>query len=309
MIIDIETHAKAISENGYTIIPGQIGVEELARLNAAADRAVTAVDHAMLSGLKPAHTTLHSHVRAVRCFYCWDRSCRDLLEHDTVHALGQTVLGDARLWDMAILEVRPMPSGTELGLFDWHRDFPMSIEDNEHSYLWVFVCLTDTTINNGATWVIPGSHRDASIAQPNHSAASDMRPPIAIQLTAYAGDIVAFNPLILHAVGENRTLNCRRLALIGLCRASHLPLMNHWSIAAYDVQKEASERLRRLLYTDVSLLDETWDVLPNGWPSATKRALLKRSFRRFIRRKRAILSKALQFWWSQLKSMKKSRKG
>lgn len=306
MKINIEAHMKAIVENGYTVIPGQIGAEKLARLNAAADRAIEAVDSALLSGVKPTHTEVNPYVQAVRCFYCWDQSCRELLEHDTVHALGQTTLGDARLWDMSVLEARPMPSDAELGPFDWHRDFPISIDDNGQSYLWVFVCLTDTTTDNGATWVIPGSHRDASIAQPNHGAVSDMRPSTALQLTAHAGDIIAFNPVMLHRVGENRTQGFRRLALIGLCRTDRLPLLNHWAIAAYSVQREASDRLRRLLYTNVSKLDEIWDVLPNDWPSATKWNLLKRSFWKLYRRKSTVLSRARQFWWRQLDSMQKS---
>lgn len=291
---------KSIAENGYTIIPRQIDAENIARLNAAADRAIKAVDSAMLSGVKPSHTEVNPYVQAVRCFYCWDRSCRELLEHDTIHALGQTMLGDARLWDMSVLEARPMPNNAELGAFDWHRDFPMSTDDNGQSYLWVFVCLTDTTTDNGATWVIPGSHRNASIPQPNHGAINDMTPPTAVQLTAHAGDIVAINPVMLHRVGENHTLGCRRLALIGLCREGRLPLLNHWAIAAHSVQKEASGRLRQLLYTNVSKLDQIWDVLPEGWPSATRWNHLKRRFWNFYHRKLKILSRARQFWWGQL---------
>ena len=292
-LLDIKTHVKAIAESGYTVISGQIGAEQLARLNAAADRAISAVDRAIVAGVKPAYTELNPYVGAVRCFYCWDRSCWELLEHDTVHALGQAVLGDARLWDMEALEARPMPSDAELGPFDWHRDFPISIDDNGQSYLWVFVCLTDTTTENGATWVIPRSHRDASIVQPDHGTVSDRQTSTAVQLTAYAGDIIAFNPAMLHTVGENRTLDGRRLALIGLCRASRLPLLNHWAIAGHSAQREVSDRLRRLLYTDNSMLDDMWDVLPAGWPSATKWNLLKRSFKKLNRRIKMALSKAL----------------
>jgi ectoine hydroxylase-related dioxygenase (phytanoyl-CoA dioxygenase family) len=306
MEMNIEAHMKAIAEKGYTVIPGQIDAEMLARLNAAADRAIQAVDSAMLSGVKPTHTEINPYVHAVRCFYCWDRSCRELLEHDTVQALSQAVLGDARLWDMSILEARPMPGDAELGPFDWHRDFPMSIDDEGQSYLWVFVCLTDTTADNGATWVIPASHRDASIPQPKPGAVSDTPPPTAVQLTACAGDIIAFNPVMLHKVGENRSLAYRRLALIGLCRAGRSPLLNHWAIAAYSVQREASDRLRRLLYTNVPKLDEVWDVLPDGWPSATKWNFLKRNFWKFYHRKSTVLSRARHLWGRQLDGKQQS---
>jgi ectoine hydroxylase-related dioxygenase (phytanoyl-CoA dioxygenase family) len=280
----LNDHIKEITELGCTVIPEQISSEQLGLLNKAADRAISAVDNAIASGIKPRHTQMNPYVRAARCFYCWDKSCRNLLAHDTVNVLGNKILKNARLWDMSVLEARPMPEDAELGPFQWHRDFPVSIDDNGQSYLWVFICLTDTTSENGATWVIPRSHRDETINQPQQGSVKELAVPSGIQLTAKAGDIVVINPVALHSVGENRTLDVRRLLLIGLCSSDRLPLLNHWAIAGNDIQNEASDRLRQLLSIDNSFLEDDWDVLPENWHTKSLGKRIKRFVKKVIRR-------------------------
>ena len=269
--IDITFHAEEIATRGYTIIPEQVDRSHIDALNAAADRALEAVDRAMAAGVRPAHCQINPYVRSARCFYCWDRSCRDLLINETVHMLGQAVLDQPRLWDMTVLEATPLPRGAKLGPFDWHRDFSPSVDDQGQSYLWVFACLTDVTSDNGATWVIPRSHRDKSIATPKHGAVSANRPPTAVQLVARQGDVIAINPAMLHAVGENRTEAGRRLVLVGMCRADRSPLLNHSAIAAPVMRDEQSERMRQLLRPTDAMLDRTWDVLPDAWPKTGDR--------------------------------------
>lgn len=274
---DIAAHAQSIIAHGYTVIPNQIGPDSLRKLNAAADKALDAVSNAISKGVKPAHTQLNKFYRSARCFYCWDQSTQELLEHETVHALADAVLGQPRLWDMTVLEALPMPKGAELGPFNWHRDFSASDKRQCDAYLWIFVCLTDVTGENGATWAIPDSHRDASMEVPKQDTASDPAPENAVQLTARAGDIVAINPVMYHCVGENRTLAGRRLALVGMCRSGRPPLLNHWAIAGANLQAKFSAKVRMLMRTNDMDLSETWDVLPDGWvvsrPSVVRRVM------------------------------------
>lgn len=293
--LDIETHARSVIDRGYTVIPGQVGVTEIEALNAAADRALDKVSRAMAAGIKPAHTQFNPYVRSARCFYTWGRSSRDLLGHDTVNELARAVLGKARLWDMTVLEALPMPREAELGPFNWHRDFSASAKDERPGYLWVFTCLTDVTKDNGATWVIPGSHRDASIMPPRQTSVSEARPPNAVQLTARAGDIVAINPAMIHCVGENRTQSGRRLALVGMCRNDRPPLLNHWSIAGAALQNEVTGRVRSLLHSSDVGDAESWEVLPDGWVIAESSGV-KRAFRRFYRTGGAALPNFGRVW-------------
>jgi len=55
--------------------------------------------------------------------------------------------------------------------------------------------------------------------------------------------------------------------------------MNHWAIASEDIRRQASSRMKQLLYANESELDESWEVLPEGWHPAARRGVLKRIFR------------------------------
>lgn len=293
---DIGLHAAAVIERGYTIIPAQVDGEQIAALGAAADRALDKVSRLMASGVQPAHTQINAHVRSARCFYTWDASCRRLLGHPTVHALGQAVLKQPRLWEMTVLEALPMPEDAELGPFGWHRDFSAAAEDGlQQAYLWIFTCLTDVTADNGATWVVPASHRNPALLPPSADASAQTAPAEAVQLTARAGDIIAINPAMLHRVGENRTAAGRRLALVGLCRNDRPPLLNHWSIAGTDLRRSLPEPVQALLQTTDRTLDRSWDVLPDGWaiPPAVR---IERGLRRVIRAGSAVLDDPRRVW-------------
>lgn len=288
---DIRAHAAAVIERGYTIIPAQVDGEQIAALGAAADRALDKVSRLMASGVQPAHTQINAHVRSARCFYTWDASCLRLLGHPTVHALGQAVLKQPRLWEMTVLEALPMPQDAELGPFGWHRDFSAVAEDGlQQAYLWVFTCLTDVTADNGATWVVPGSHRNPALRPPSADGGDE-----AVQLTARAGDIVAINPAMLHRVGENRTAAGRRLALVGLCHSDRRPLLNHWSIAGAELRRALPEPVQALLHTTDRTLDRTWDVLPDRW-AVPPSVRIERGLRRVIRAGTAVLHDPRRAW-------------
>lgn len=263
MTVDVTLHARALREHGYTIISSQVSESHVAELNKAADSALNAVSSAISRGVKPAHTLYNQYVRAARCFYAWDQTCRDLLEHGTIHKLGEALLGRMRLYDMTVLEALPKPAGAELKDFDWHRDFQPSSKEQRPEYLWVFTCLTDVTNQNGATWVLPGSQKDASIKA--SSSITKEKPANAIQLTAKAGDMIAINPAMLHAVGENQTQFGRRLALVGLCRSDRPPLLNHWAMSSPEWRAEMGIKTRNLMYTEDLSVGEIWDVLPDNW--------------------------------------------
>jgi ectoine hydroxylase-related dioxygenase (phytanoyl-CoA dioxygenase family) len=167
---------------------------------------------------------------------------------------------------MVVLEALPLPKNAQLGAYDWHRDFPPLSTNEKPAYMWIFFCLTDTTPENGATWILPGSHRNFDLPQPRKGAVSANRPDGAIQLCAKAGDIAAINPHMFHAVGENQTTGHRRLLNIGLCRQDRRPLLNHWEIAKSGFSHPPADHVRALMTTKDWRLEKHWDVLPDGWP-------------------------------------------
>ncbi len=291
---DIAKHAASVIDRGYAIIPAQVEPEQLAALNIAADHALDKVSRVMASGVRVSHTELNRYVRSARCFYTWDASSRRLLGHEAVHALGKLVLGQVRLWEMPVLEALPMPVDADLGPFDWHRDFSAEAKDGvQQAYLWVFTCLTDVTADNGATWVVPGSHRDPKLRPPGAGDRSHQGE--AVQLTARAGDMVVINPVMLHRVGENRTTHGRRLALVGLCRSDRRPLLNHWSIGGARVRQDVPQAVRDMMHTTDWSLDTSWDVLPDGW-TVDAPPPLQRAMRRIVGAGGAVLAGPRRVW-------------
>jgi hypothetical protein len=269
----LERHAYAVDVSGYTILPAQVGAAELDELRLCADRALAATRAAVRVGQKLKHTYTTEYYEAVRCLYCWGEACVRLLEHDTVHALAALLMGRYRLWDLSVLAALPAPPTASAATTSWHRDYRHVVSGTPlPGHLWFFLCLDDVTSDNGATWVVPGSHRIASTHEPAPGKAwsgdSLDAYPSRIQLCGRAGDIVVIDPLLMHSSGRNNTARARRLLNIGLVHADLQPLLDHWAVAGPATQEGASERVRMMLGADRAPLDTTWTVLPEGWQTA-----------------------------------------
>ncbi len=99
------------------------------------------------------------------------------------------------------------------GDFVWHRDLPY-LYHSTPNLLTAMLCLDDMTVDNGATVVFPGSHRNVD----EHVAVEDQ--DIAVQdlpadmerrtVTCPAGSAVFFHVNILHGGGANRSARPRR---------------------------------------------------------------------------------------------------
>jgi hypothetical protein len=108
------------------------------------------------------------------------------------------------------------------------------------------IMLDDFTLENGATYVIPGSHNSEwqpYASQEAHAA----RLESAISLTGKAGTAIVFGGKLEHAVGENRSGKLRRAVLIHYC----LPWMQTFerfenNLSNKQIQN-ASPNLRSLL--------------------------------------------------------------
>lgn len=267
-LLNLKKHAYVVEVSGYTVLPGQVGDAELEKLRACSERAL-ATAHEF--GQQP-KTLSTEYYRATRCLYLWGEPFLRLLEHQTVHALASLLMGKSYLlWDLSVLAALPAPprATEQEATTAWHRDWSgIHCGSSVPGYLWFFVCLDDVTSENGATWVVPGSHRVLSRFEPGleDDWCDDGQPiyPSAFQVTARAGDILVLNPAMLHNSGHNRSDKPRRLLNIGLCHADLDPLMDHWAIAGGAIQRAASSRLCSLLGADRCGPDRDWPVRPKN---------------------------------------------
>ncbi|NQU38733.1 MAG: phytanoyl-CoA dioxygenase family protein [Lentisphaerae bacterium] len=91
--------------------------------------------------------------------------------------------------------------------FCWHRDLPY-LEHSTSNLITAMVCLDPMTAANGATVVLPGSHRlvgETSNPKDTDIAEEDLPAGDRVLVTCPAGSIVLFHVNIVHGGGANRS--------------------------------------------------------------------------------------------------------
>lgn len=192
--------------NGYLVLPGALGPEELARVRAAADRAEATwrADPARPGLRKP-------NLEQVQAPIEYDDLFLDLMEHPRVFPLVREILGD----DVAMIDndyyLSPPRSATHA---PWHRDVGMRGVYHPRSVLMVkvFWLLNDVAPDGGATAVLPGSHRfpdGFQVPRPENPAAM----PNHVRMAFPAGTAWFFNGRLCHAALDNESDTPRRVLI------------------------------------------------------------------------------------------------
>jgi phytanoyl-CoA hydroxylase len=127
--------------------------------------------------------------------------------------------GDARLyWEQAVS--KPPQARTEL---PWHQDngyTPLVPEE----YVTCWLALDDAELENGCLWVIPGSHRQGTLA--HHNGAGPFRvghdgpDTDGVPVPVARGSVLVFSSLLMHRSGPNVTDRQRRAWIIQYCSAT-----------------------------------------------------------------------------------------
>lgn len=209
-----------LQRDGYALLRGAIPAEWLEELRATFD-----------VGVKP------SHAWPVPRGADWRHSELDL--DPRIQAVCRLpvlleaagVLIGERFFLAQVEGREPLPGGGMQGL---HRDFSAERPGDTVNALAFF---DDYGPFNGATRVIPGSHRPAPGAPPS-DAEDESR---AIQLSGQAGDIFVFDADVVHAGSLNTSGARRRSILMGFFAESRYD--SHLATAALrNVRMDTSER-------------------------------------------------------------------
>jgi len=121
-----------------------------------------------------------------------------------------------------------------------HRD-QRTFSGELHLMAQILVMLDDFTPDNGATYLLTGSHRRAE------------RPPDdlffrdAVRAVAAAGSILVFDSNLWHAAGVNRTDRPRRALTLGFTRPFMKQQLDYPRALGYDRSETLSPALRQLL--------------------------------------------------------------
>ncbi|HVA08977.1 MAG TPA: phytanoyl-CoA dioxygenase family protein [Acidimicrobiales bacterium] len=118
---------------------------------------------------------------------------------------------DVRLyWDQAVYK-KPDTHA----VFPWHQDNGYAFVLPQQ-YLTCWIALTDATEQNGCPWVVPGLHRQGTLAHRytdiGYVCLSD--PPEAVAVPVERGSIVVFSSLTPHSTGPNLTEQVRKAYIV-----------------------------------------------------------------------------------------------
>ena len=99
----------------------------------------------------------------------------------------------------------------------FHVDDAKPVPPDRQSIANAFWMLDDMDESNGATRLIPGTHRLARVPAKGLQQ-RNARHPQALSISASAGDVVVFSAHLWHAGSENRSGAPRRIAMAHFCR-------------------------------------------------------------------------------------------
>lgn len=86
----------------------------------------------------------------------------------------------------------------------FHKDFPKNFISSEILSFNSFIALDDFTIENGGTFLVPGTH--LKIEKPSNEFIESNK----IQITCSSGSVIFFDSTLWHAGGHNKTESVRR---------------------------------------------------------------------------------------------------
>jgi ectoine hydroxylase-related dioxygenase (phytanoyl-CoA dioxygenase family) len=245
MSIDLQSATEAILSRGYVIVENALSQSHAADLANACDRLVAEDNE------RYGHDYLHRIGQEGFIVNVGDRDAafeRLLLDRPTAPLVDALLGNDAFLY---LFQGVIVPPGGGIGAYPWkwHCDlFHIAQDVHSRSFIPGLNCLyyvDDVNSENGATWIIPGTHGLLDDQVPVTD--TDYLAATAIQVGAKAGSVIIFNPLLWHCAGHNRTASPRRAVKMLFIRSWMMPQMDY----ARSTRPQTLERLddegRRIL--------------------------------------------------------------
>lgn len=128
----------------------------------------------------------------------------------------------------------------------FHADWRSGVEPGDYYVCNSMWLLDDFTVENGATRVVPGSHRSGK--HPKDALEDPTQEhPEEIQLLASSGTVIIFNSHLWHAGGLNQTTTRRHGMLAYYCRRDHKQLTDQRKFIHPETHGRLNEAKRFIL--------------------------------------------------------------
>jgi ectoine hydroxylase-related dioxygenase (phytanoyl-CoA dioxygenase family) len=188
-------------------------------------------------------------------YHMHDLLCKDIIfsktfEDPRLHQLLSVLLGD--FWIMYAYTSSSLPPKGENYGSRIHIDSPRFIP-NYATNIGVIWALDDFTEENGATYVLPGSHNTDLI--PSESLFKNN----SIRLTCKKGSLIVFNARVWHSAGYNYTKIFRHALTLNACRPYMKQRMDWVRFIPDEILNQLNNQARRIIGFDTRIpanLDE-----------------------------------------------------
>lgn len=233
-------HLYQLRTAGYTLVPGALGRPLLEDLRSCVEQMLADDD----ADWGAAELEAMGQRGALRNLCDYGEPFRELLARAPAEALVGEVLGEGYVlhsYDGLVL----LPGD---GRFPWdfHTDFsPLAGTAFPARATFGVNCLyylDDAAEENGATWLVPSSHRCVMAAPAPEALAA-----LAVQALGRAGDALLFDARLWHCAGENRSGRPRRLIKTLYCSPWLRPQMDYARALRPEARGRLDERTLRLL--------------------------------------------------------------
>jgi len=182
--------------------------------------------------------------RRVFLLFAWDAVFIELIRHPLALRFVKRTIGDFLISNFSANITGPGAGGMYLHADQYYVPQPWGPAPFAVNVAWM---LDDFTDDNGATRVMPGSHR----ALPDFTASIDTVP-----VEGPAGSIMVMDGRLWHQTGENRTASTHRAALFGYYVQPWIrPQMNWNAVLAPEVAASFDPAFREMLGLDHGLTD------------------------------------------------------
>lgn len=195
----VETAVEAVRTLGYAVLDGGYSAAELAALSQAFDS--SRVRHAQSHGAA-ALEAIDEH-NNVRLMMALDDAFLRLALNETLIAAVSSLIAGKFVLNQQNGVVNPSRQRYNQGA--WHRDLPYQhFLSSTPLAINALFCMDDFTRQNGATFVLPASHKSAAFPS------DEFVRRHALQVEARAGQFILLDCMVFHTGGYNASERERR---------------------------------------------------------------------------------------------------
>jgi ectoine hydroxylase-related dioxygenase (phytanoyl-CoA dioxygenase family) len=186
---------------GYAVVDGNYDSGAIARFSTAFDRALLTMYDRHGGWAALAEIDEHNTIRAPLAI---DRLFLELALNANILSICRRMISDYVVLNQQNGVVNP-PHGQPYNQHEFHRDLPYQHFVSSHPLaINALFCLDEFTLENGATYVVPASHKQDTFPSDPTILASQ------VQICAPAGAFIVLDCMVYHSGGVNRTDRARR---------------------------------------------------------------------------------------------------